>query len=256
MALHVMAGHQSLLRPVLPEGAALAAMIASNVHSARAAWLDRGLGADEHDFLLADADDARVAVFARSLRDSFGERNEPLVTLADLLDAPENSPPGRRSPADVLEEIWSHRPAAAMVLHAVTLPEAIDGGAGWAAAAGFAPARVRARLDALRTRIGGDGAAAGRIDTRLHVVAPGAPGFTGFLNNAIAAPVAARAALRLAECGLAAEPPRLAAAVAQALARWSLAGIAPAHPVDAARLDQLAARAVPALLEAREPVDA
>ena len=141
-----------------------------------------------------------------------------------------------------------------MILHAVTLPESIDGGAGWAETAGLAPARLQQQLsDAPLTTVKAEN---GRIDTRLHVVAPGTPGFTGFLNNAIAAPVAARAALRLAECGLAAEPPRLAAAVAQALTRWSLAGIAPAHPVDAARLDQLAARAVPALLEAREPVDA
>ena len=140
-----------------------------------------------------------------------------------------------------------------MILHAVTLPEAIDGGTGWAETAGLAPERLRQQLSELCGQLKADNRT---IETQLHTVDPDTSGFIKFLNNALSAPIAARATIHLAESGLNVRSPRLAAAVARVLTNWSLAGITPALPVDTAALDLLAKQTVATLLSGREPIDA
>jgi hypothetical protein len=237
MRLHVLAGARDLLCPDRLPLAELAALLGPRLRPATAFWLDPEPA--DHDFLLEDAGDRRVEVFARSLAENFGARFEPLVVLPELLG--EAGTPA----AAVLAELWRHRPAEAMTLHALALPAGIDGGDGWAGAGALLAPRLEADLAALRAGLGGADPAVGVAVTE---VAPEHPGFAALLRNAVAAQVAARAGGRLAEAGLAAREGRLRTALAGLLADWHRAGLEPARPVGARELDRIAARLTEALL--------
>lgn len=255
MRLHVLAGCGALLRPLLPPPAALAALVGPPegalvgppLQAPAAAWLARGAGAADHDFLLEPAEDARVAVFAAALRDNFGARVEPLTLLPDALGTP-GAPAAAPAAIAALHALWRLRPAARLVLHAIVLPEAVDGGAGWVAAAGLDAATARRRLEALRDSLAAEGGDVGAIEVATVAPAPGSGIFGTALRNALAHEAAARAGASLAPAGLAAAP-GLAAAAARRLAAWDAQGVVPGLPLDAGALDRLASRLVASLVE-------
>ncbi len=248
MHLHVLAGCGALLRPEPVPAAQIETLIDPRTHTVTAFWFARDYGPGYHDFLLEPVRDTRIAVFAQSLRENFGTRAAPLLLLPDLLDARPPKVP-RRAPRAVLREIWSHRPAAGLVLHAITLPEGIDGGDGWAREAGLLATTAQDRLTALRAAFAEEAdAAADAISVAVIEPRPEDPGFAALLCNAVAHQVVAQAAPHLAEAGLTADPAALAAAAARLLAAWQADGLNPARPLGSDALARLVARILQALL--------
>ena len=243
MQLHVLAGCRDLLRPeTLPEEE-LAALIGPRLRTATAFWLAPRCGLDYHDFLLEPVDDRRVEVFAQALRDNFGDRFEPLMTLPDLLCAA--APEVPQAALAMLIELWRHQPAKGMVLHAVALPDDLDGGDGWVRESGLLAPAARERLESLRAALAEGGVPAA---TAVTEVGPDQPGFILLLRNAVAHQVAARLGPRLVEEGLHADPAMLQGPVAGVLAAWHRAGITPARPLDLHDLDRLSGRILQTLL--------
>jgi hypothetical protein len=247
MPLHVLAGPRDLLCPEPLPLDMLAALIGPRVRPATAFWLLPEHG--YHDFLLEDAGDRRVEVFAHALAENFGTRFEPLVVLPGLLSADidaEAVHDALRARA-VLGALWHHRPAAQMVLHAFALPEDVDDGDGWAAAQAVLAPRLEARLATLRDGFS-DAAGLESVSVSVTEPEPGSPAFAGLLRNAVAALVATRAGARLADAGLAPYDRRLRPALARLLADWHRAGLEPARPLGTAALDRIAERLTETLL--------
>ncbi len=246
MPLHVLAGSGALLRPAPVPAEDLAVLVGPRARPVAAFWFSRRCGPGVHDFLLEPVRDARIKVFAQSLRENFGARAEPLLMLPDLLDTQLLAAP-TRAPRAVLREIWSHKPARELVLHGIALPEGIDDGDGWAAEAGLLLGRVRDRLDALRAELADAGNDA-PIATRVIELRPEDPCFVGALRNAIAHQVAFQAGPHLATGGLAAKPENLRAAVARLLATWEAQGLHPARPLGTEALARISAQILQTLL--------
>ena len=250
MRLHVLAGCRDLLRPETLPKEELAALFGPRLRIATAFWLSPRCGPYYHDFLLEPVEDRRVEVFARALRDNFGDRFEPLITLPDLLGgASAAAPEAPQAARAMLLELWRHQPAEAMVLHAVALPDGLDGGDGWVRESGLLAPATRDRLERLRAAFAEGGVPA--VASAVTEVGPDQPGFAVLLRNAVAQQVALRIGPRLVEEGLHAEPAMLQAPAARVLAGWHRTGITPARPIDRQSLDRLSGRILQTLFARR-----
>lgn len=258
MRLHILAGCRDLLRPCLLPGEQVAGLIGPAIRPATAFWLSSRCGRFYHDFLLDEAGDRRIEIFAASLRDSFGTRFEPLLVLPELFAAAtgatsrENGTETgtRRRALDMLLELWSHHPAEEIRLHALVLPEGIDADGSWAAAGELLAPRALSRLDGLRISLAASGLDPDRMKTRAIEVRRDQPEFEILLRNAIACQLTPRVQARLAEEGLAAaDLADLQLAVLRVLEGWRRSGIAFAPALGTGDLDRLAGHVMKRLIE-------
>jgi hypothetical protein len=260
MRLHVLAGCRALLIPDALRGMQIPILLDEpKIRIATAFWLSPRCGQFYHDFLLEAENDNRVAVFARSLREDFGNRFEPLVVLPELItETTAAIPPehGRRGTLDVLLELCKER-AEGIMLHALVLPRGVDADGSWAGPDELLAPQARGRLDGLRATLAASGLQPERIETRVAVLPRAAPGFAQVFRNAISRQIAKRIRPRLGREGLDAEIPRLEAAIARILAGWNEAGIVPANALGADALDVLSERVSAKLFaHARSAADA
>lgn len=252
MHLHVLAGGYDLLASERIQGVDLAEELGEDLRPATAFWLTSRSGRHYHEFLLEDAEDRRVKVFARSLLDNFGARLEPLIVLPELLRDPAevaDAPADRRAAIEVVREIHRHTAPATLTLRALALPEGVDDGDGWASSAALLAPALTARLEELRDRIAAEAPpGVGPVETRVTEVAASAEIFDVLFRNALAQQIAARAAPKLAKAGLVPRTTAFAAATAKTLAGWTRAGMVPLAPIGAVGLDQMSEQLITTLL--------
>ncbi len=246
--LHLLAGCRALLAPLPLRGEQIALLLGDEkLRSATAFWLSPRCGRFYHDFLLEADEDPRVAVFAQTLRENFGDRFEPLIVLPDLIGETASAVPLARSPLDVLLEIRRRQPDMGLVLHALTLPAGTDADASWVKSGELLASQTLGRLDGLRATLAAAGHDPVRIEIRTTEVSPAVPGFEHVLRNAVASQIALRLEPQLAMEGLAADIPRLETAIAQILAGWSVAGLKPARSLGTPEFEALSGRVSAAL---------
>jgi hypothetical protein len=255
MRLHILAGCRALLAPAALPGEQVAGLLGDGIRIATANWLSQRCGQVTHDFLLDTEEtgqkDARVRVFAQSLKENFGHRFEPLIILPDLVSEVSGGVPpehGRRGALELLLEICRLRPAARFVLHALVLPKSVDADGSWAAAGELLLAQARGRLDGLRATLAGQGLDPERIEIRVTEAPRDTPEFGQLLRNAVSCQVARQLRPGFARSGLGTDEPRLEGHIAQILTDWSQAGIPLAGTLGAGELDDLSGRISTALL--------
>lgn len=251
LRLHLLAGCRALLAPAPLAGEEFAILLGEpRLRNATAYWLSSSCGRFYHDFLLEIQDDSRVAVFARSLAENFGDRFEPLIVLSNLIDETNGAllpSQGMRAALDVLLEIRQEQPNLGLVLHAIALPEEIDADGSWVGSGELLASQARARLEGLRTTLAAAGQDPSRIEISVTETAHTDAGFGQLVRNAIASQIAKRLEPRLATEGLDTDPLRLEATIAQILTGWSAAGMQPARSLGAPQLDTLSERIFSAL---------
>lgn len=254
MRLHILAGCRALLDPAALPGEQVEGLLGDRIRTATACWISQQCGQFTHDFLLdtdESGEDARVRVFAHSLKENFGRRFEPLIILPGLISEasggvlPEH---GRRGVLELLLEICRLRPASGLVLHALVLPKGVDADGSWAAPGEMLAAQARGRLDGLRATLTGQGLDPDRIEIRVTEAPRDTPEFGPLLRNAVACQVALQLRPGFARAGLGTDMPRLEARIAQILADWSGMGVPLAGALGAGQLDDLSGRVSAALL--------
>jgi hypothetical protein len=258
MRLHVLAGCRALLIPSALRATQVPDLLDEpTIQVATAFWLSPRCGRFYHDFLLEAEHDARISVFAQSLRENFGSRFEPLVVLPDLIVETTGAIPperGSRGTLGVLLELCKAQPGG-IVLHALVLPDGVDADGSWAGPNELLASQARGRLDGLRATLAASGLDPDSIEIRVTTVARTAPAFMQLFRNALSCQIAMRLRSGLAKEGLGADVPRLEVAIAQLLSGWGEAGIMPADALGADSLASLTDR-VSANLFARARVNA
>jgi hypothetical protein len=243
MRLNVLAGCRELLEPTALAPDEVASLIGPDVRLAPSGWIEPRATEHHHDFLQEGVGDRRVAVMAAALREGFGERFQPLLVLADLLDEiardvqriPPDSDGERRTQLAVLEEILELGRVSDLYLYALAIPSKADPDGSWAVAAGMLPGKVRERIEHLR----GTFSAVDRIETRVVEVTPDYPLFDSLYMNAISNRLVHRIQPRLLENGWRPDAGALATAISVILSTWSERGILPGLPLTSDGFDQV-----------------
>lgn len=83
--VHLLLCDPALLRPGRPSAIDMAQAIGEQVHAAPADWLSPGIADHDHDFLLEDEGDRRLAVMAHTLVTDYGTQAEPCLILSCVM---------------------------------------------------------------------------------------------------------------------------------------------------------------------------